>query len=129
MNRRHTVLAHAGFAGCAPDAERGERFLRHDLLDAESRVIHMNRDVLLWNAPRLPARQLTHGEPLWVLRRDGMTWDAGLRFHGEPYGWEAQLFRQGEFAIGRRFDTRALAIQWAEQECAGLERLAASRPR
>jgi hypothetical protein len=39
-----------------------------------------------------------------------------LRFHGESYGWEAQFYERGDFVIGRRFVTRALAIQWAEEE-------------
>jgi hypothetical protein len=42
-------------------------------------------------------------------------WDAELCYHGE-YGVEAQILRQGELVIGRRFDTRALAAQWAEEE-------------
>jgi hypothetical protein len=38
-----------------------------------------------------------------------------LRDHG-AYGVEAQFFQNGEFSRGRRFDTRALAVQWAEEE-------------
>jgi hypothetical protein len=36
------------------------------------------------------------GEPLWSLRKDGRQITCELRSHGE-YGWEAQLFRDGEF--------------------------------
>ena len=39
-----------------------------------------------------------------------------LRFHGESWGWEAQFYERGEFVIGRRFLTRAQAVQWAEEE-------------
>ena len=41
--------------------------------------------------------------------------DVVLRYHGE-YGVEALFLRDGELFYGRRFDTRALAVQWAEQE-------------
>ena len=75
----------------------------------------MSNDALLWNAPPPPARKPKPGEPLWALRKDGVTWDAELRDHGE-YGVEAQILLQGELVIGRRFDTRALAVQWAEEE-------------
>jgi hypothetical protein len=44
-----------------------------------------------------------------------------LRSHGE-YGWEAQLFRDGEFYAGRRFDLRAQAVAHAEQTRRDLER-------
>lgn len=44
-----------------------------------------------------------------------------LRGHGE-YGWEAQLLRDGELFVGRRFDTHALAVQWADLERQALER-------
>ena len=44
-----------------------------------------------------------------------VTWEAELRYHGE-FGAEAQILRQGELVIGRRFGTRALAVQWDEEE-------------
>jgi hypothetical protein len=61
------------------------------------------------------------GEPLWSLRRDGRQITCELRSHGE-YGWEAQLFRDGEFYAGRRFDPRAHAVAHAEQTRQDLER-------
>jgi hypothetical protein len=42
-------------------------------------------------------------------------WSADLRYHGE-YGVEVQLLRNGEFYAGRRFDTKALAIDYADAE-------------
>jgi hypothetical protein len=60
-------------------------------------------------------------EPLWELRTDHVTWSAELRFHGESWGWEAQIYRDGEITIGRRFDTKALAVQWAALERADIE--------
>jgi hypothetical protein len=41
---------------------------------------------------------------------------AQLRHHGE-YGVEAQILRDGgDVLVGYRFQTRALAVQWAEEE-------------
>jgi hypothetical protein len=45
-----------------------------------------------------------------------VTWSCELRFHWESWGWEAQILREGELVIGRRFDLRLLAEQWAEEE-------------
>jgi hypothetical protein len=59
-------------------------------------------------------------EEMWSFRKDGVTWEAELRYHGE-YGVEAQILRQGELVIGRRFDTRALAVRWADQERSAIE--------
>jgi hypothetical protein len=44
-----------------------------------------------------------------------------LRRHGE-WGWEAQFLERGELFYSRRFDTRALAIQWAALERADMEK-------
>ena len=52
-----------------------------------------------------------------------------LRDHGELYGVECQIFRNGEFWASRRFDpwldtsrpTRELAVQWAEAEREAIE--------
>ena len=50
-----------------------------------------------------------------------MTWSAELRYHGE-YGVEAQFFRDGEFFRGRRFHTKAEALEWAESEWEEMEK-------
>jgi hypothetical protein len=42
-------------------------------------------------------------------------WLCELRDHG-AYGTEAQFWEHEEFRYSRRFDTRALAVQWAEAE-------------
>jgi hypothetical protein len=40
-----------------------------------------------------------------------------LRFNAESYGWEAQFFERGKlFYNCDGFVTRALAVQWAEEE-------------
>jgi hypothetical protein len=80
----------------------------------------MSNDALLWTALPPPPCKPRPGEPLWSLRKDGVTWDAELRYHGE-YGVEAQILRQGEFVFGRRFDTRAEAVQGAEEERKAIE--------
>jgi hypothetical protein len=46
---------------------------------------------------------------------DHHTWLALLRYHGE-WGVEAQIYRDGNFVIGWRFNTKAEAIAWAEKE-------------
>lgn len=73
-------------------------------------------DEPFYSPTRKPAapRQPKPGEPLWQLRKDHVTWSAELRFHGESFGWEAQILRNGELAIGRRFVMKAQAIEWAE---------------
>ncbi len=43
------------------------------------------------------------------------------RTHGER-GVEAQFWTNGELLVGRRFDTRALAVQWAVVERERLEK-------
>jgi len=63
-----------------------------------------------------PARRPKPGEPIWSLRHEHVTWSCELRFHGESCGWEAQILREGELVIGRRFDVRRHAVQWAEAE-------------
>jgi hypothetical protein len=63
------------------------------------------------SAPRVPRP----GEPLWELHANHVTWNCELRYQGE-FGVEAQIFGDGRFFAGRRFDTRALAVQWAELE-------------
>ena len=37
------------------------------------------------------------------------------------FGVEAQIFEGGDLLVGRRFDTRQLAVNWAELEKADLE--------
>ena len=68
-----------------------------------------------------PPRVARPGEPLWSVPVNGATWNAELRYHGE-YGVEAQMFRQGELVIGRRFDAKRLAILWAKAERKVIER-------
>jgi hypothetical protein len=76
------------------------------------------------NGPPDPPRQPKPGELLFefLVGHDRILCE--LRDHDEPYGVEAQFFRNETFEIGRRFDRRMdptrtpreMAIQWAEQE-------------
>ena len=83
----------------------------------------MDPKAMLWNSLRPPARQPRPGEPLFVFVRasDEAPMSCELRFHGESYGWEAQFYERGELLVGRRFVTRALAVEWAEEERKALE--------
>jgi hypothetical protein len=78
----------------------------------------MDPKAMLWNSPRSPARQPKPGELLFAFVRasDRAPMSCELRFHGESYGWDAQFYERGEILIGRRFQTKGLAIQWAEEE-------------
>ena len=55
------------------------------------------------------------GEKLWSLHQEGVVWSAELRYNGEC-GVECQICREGQLVIGRRFDLKAQAIQWGEEE-------------
>jgi hypothetical protein len=54
-------------------------------------------------------------EPLWSFQKDRRTISCLLRYHG-PYGVEAQILSDGDLRVGRRFDTKELAVQWANLE-------------
>jgi hypothetical protein len=62
---------------------------------------------------KLPIRVPNPGEPLWTVRVAHINWSCELRSHGE-WGTEAQILRDGELVIGRRFLTREEAVGWAE---------------
>ena len=62
-----------------------------------------------------PVRTATRGEPLWQLRRDHVTWSAELRGHGESWGGEAQILREGDLVLGQRFLLHEPAVQFAEE--------------
>jgi hypothetical protein len=87
-------------------------------------TISKNRSPQRWNVPPPPRWRPQPGEWLFAFRRarDRAAMSCALRFHGQAYGWEAQFFARGDFLCGRGgFTTRALAIQWAEQERNTLE--------
>jgi hypothetical protein len=84
----------------------------------------MNPDnALLWTHRPLPATKPRPVELLFefVRESDHAQFSCDLRYHGE-YGVEAQFLKGGDLLIGRRFRTRALAVQWAEEERKALAR-------
>ena len=61
-------------------------------------------------------------EPLFEFLRGHDRFLCELRYHGE-FGVEAQFFKNEELFYSRRFDTRAAAVQWAEEERKALEKV------
>jgi hypothetical protein len=55
------------------------------------------------------------GEHLWAIRKDGQQLDCELRDHGQ-WGVEVQIYREREFLYGRRWPTRALALEEADDQ-------------
>ena len=71
--------------------------------------------------PLLPPRFVSRREPLWMVRRGtAPAFSCDLVYRGE-WGIEAEIHRDGVLLIGRRFDSRALAVRWAEGERRTLE--------
>ena len=68
-------------------------------------------------------RKTVLGEKLFefYLERDQTRWLCELRDHS-AYGVEAQFWQNEEFRYSRRLDTRALAVQWAEEERKAIEK-------
>ena len=62
-----------------------------------------------------PPRERKPGEHLWAIRKDGQQLDCELRDHG-PWGVEVQVYREREFLYGRRWPTRALALEEADDQ-------------
>jgi hypothetical protein len=62
-------------------------------------------------------------EPLWSVRVNHVAWSCELRFHGESYGWETLLLRDGELFMSRgAFVLKDAAIRWAEEQRKEAER-------
>jgi hypothetical protein len=60
-------------------------------------------------------RQRQPGEHLWAIRKDGRQLDGELRDHGQ-WGVEVQIYRDCEFLYGRRWASRALALEEADDQ-------------
>jgi hypothetical protein len=77
------------------------------------------------DCPLPPPRKPSPGQFLWELVResDRKHFRCELRFHGESYGWEVQIFESGDFIFGHgAFVTRALAEQYATETRKVIER-------
>jgi hypothetical protein len=61
------------------------------------------------------ARVAKPGELLFEFLRGHNRFLCELRDHG-GFGIEAQFYQNDEFLFSRRFDTRTLAVGWAEEE-------------
>jgi hypothetical protein len=64
---------------------------------------------------KLAPRQPQPGEPLWTILRDGQRLECELRDHG-AWGMEVQIYRDGKFLYGRRWPSRALALEEANEQ-------------
>jgi hypothetical protein len=64
---------------------------------------------------KIPPRQQRVGEQLGAVRKDGRQLDCELREHGE-WGIEVQVYRDREFLYSRRWATRALALEEADEQ-------------
>ena len=67
------------------------------------------------NRPPAPPRQRQPGERLFEFLHGHDRYLVELRDHG-AYGVEAQFWQNEEFSYSQRFETRALAVQWALEE-------------
>lgn len=65
--------------------------------------------------PATPKRVPLPREPVWTVRKNHQTWTCELLDHG-TWGTEAQILIDGDLLIGRRFESRPLALLWAERE-------------
>jgi hypothetical protein len=81
-----------------------------------SPAVCMDPRDLLWNHPPPSRPNRKPKEPLWRQRVGHITWSAELRFLGKSFGWEAEIFRQGELAVASTFRGREEAVQWAKAE-------------
>lgn len=62
-----------------------------------------------------PPRQRQPREHLWAIRKDGQQLDCELRDHGD-WGVEVQIYRNREFLYGRRWPSRELALEEADDQ-------------
>jgi hypothetical protein len=68
---------------------------------------------------RLPSRRVPRPDELlfeFVRISDRAQFRCELRYRGDFWGVEAEVFKQGCLLIARRFETKALAMRWAELE-------------
>jgi hypothetical protein len=63
---------------------------------------------------KAPPRQARAGEHLWAIQKDGRQLACELRDDGEA-GAELQVYRERELLYGRRWPSRALALEKAHE--------------
>jgi hypothetical protein len=69
----------------------------------------------------VPRTKPRANEKLWELFKSQDIYACELKYHGEC-GVEAQIFKNAELLVGYRHQTRALAVQWVEQERQDIEK-------
>ena len=69
-----------------------------------------------------PKRVRKPGEEIWRTHVNHVWWSCEFRFHGESYGWEVQILRDGNLFVGRRLLLRQLAEEWAQDQRQFIER-------
>ena len=69
----------------------------------------------------IPQTKPRPNEKLWEVWARHKLFSCELKYHGEV-GVEAQIFENGDLIVGRRFDTRQLAVNWAMLEKDDLEK-------
>jgi hypothetical protein len=69
----------------------------------------------------VPRTKPRANEKLWELFKGHDIYACELKYHGEC-GVEAQIFKNAELLVGYRHQTRALAVQWVEQERQDIEK-------
>lgn len=70
-------------------------------------------DLRIW--PHPPPKPTPKIEHLWTLTKADQRVDCELSYRGE-WGVVAQFYRDGALFCGWRFNTRTLAVEWAESE-------------
>ena len=73
----------------------------------------MNTDALLSNHKPPPPAKPRPGEPVWAMTKGAKRLTCELRYHAE-YGVETLVLLDGELYVGRRFPTRASALEEAD---------------
>jgi hypothetical protein len=68
-----------------------------------------------------PPREPKPRRHLWTIEKDWHFYRCELVLHEEG-GTEAQIFRDGEFMVGRRFEEGWQTLQWAELEKEHIEK-------
>jgi hypothetical protein len=92
--------------------------------DSRTRTGHAMNGSDGWFKPKLsppPPRQPKPRNGLWTIAKNGHTYTCELVFHDQG-GTEAQIMKDGELIIGRRFEEGWQTLQWATFEKEHIEK-------
>jgi hypothetical protein len=73
----------------------------------------------------IPQTKARPNEELWKVWAPHTLFACELKYQGE-FGVEAQIFENGHLLVRRRFDTRALAVNWADEQRKDIRKAAGS---